>query len=73
MTARTRRPPARRGVSPGLVVLIAALTLAAGLAVGYAARGDRAPEPATSEVRGISVITVTVPATDTGPQGGDGG
>lgn len=66
MTARTRRPPARRGVPAGLVVLVAALTLGLGLLVGYAARGDEPASPTTTEVRGISVITVTVPAaTDT--------
>lgn len=57
---RPRRPPRRR-IPLALAGVLAALSLLAGIVIGYAARGDSPPGGLVTETRPVPVITVTVP------------
>ena len=56
-----RRPPKRK-MPAALALVLIALALVAGIAIGYAARGDSPPGAAVTESRTVPVVTVTVPA-----------
>ena len=54
--------PRRRGVAGWIAILAAVLALIAGIAIGYASRGEPdAGAPVTVEGE-VPVVTVTVPA-----------
>ena len=55
-----RRP--RRKIRLALALVLIALALVAGLAIGYAARGDSPPGASVTESRTVPVVTITVPA-----------
>lgn len=57
---RPRKPPRRR-IPLALAGVLAAIALAVGIAVGWAARGDQPPGGLVTETREVPVITVTVP------------
>ena len=66
-TAETPRPrpprrPPKRKIRLTLAVVLAGVALLAGLAIGYAARGDSPPGASVTESRTVPVVTVTVPA-----------
>jgi len=66
-TAETPRPrpprrPPKRKIPLALAVVLAGVALLAGLAIGYAARGDSPPGASVTESRTVPVVTVTVPA-----------
>ena len=61
-----RRPP-RRKIRLALALLLVAVALVGGIAIGYAARGDSPPGAAVTESRTVPVVTVTVPAGATTP------
>jgi hypothetical protein len=56
-----RRPP-RRKIRLALALVLVGLALVAGLAIGYAARGDSPPGASVTESRTVPVVTITVPA-----------
>ena len=58
---RPRRPP-RRKVRLALALVLVAIALVAGIAIGYAARGDSPPDAAVTRSQTVPVITITVPA-----------
>lgn len=66
-TAETPRPrpprrPPKRKIRLALALVLVAIALVAGLAIGYAARGDSPPGASVTESRSVPVVTVTVPA-----------
>ena len=61
-----RRPP-RRKIRLALALLLMAVALAGGIAIGYVARGDSPPGAAVTESRTVPVVTVTVPAAPAQP------
>jgi hypothetical protein len=66
-TAETPRPrpprrPPKRKIRLALALVLVGLALVAGLAIGYAARGDSPPGASVTESRTVPVVTITVPA-----------
>ena len=66
-TAETPRPrpprrPPKRKIRLALALVLVGLALVAGLAIGYAARGDSPPGASVTESRSVPVVTITVPA-----------
>ena len=61
-----RRPPKRK-IRLALALVLVAVALIGGIAIGYVARGDSPPGAAVTESRTVPVVTVTVPATVTAP------
>lgn len=59
---RNPRPPPKRRIRAALAMVLVAVAFAAGIAIGYVARGDSPPGPAVTESRTVPVVTVTVPA-----------
>jgi hypothetical protein len=60
--ARHAARPAKRKVTLGLAVLLAVLALAAGVVVGYVARGGPPDRVLVTTEQEIPVLTVTTPA-----------
>ena len=56
-----RRPPKRK-IRLALALVLMAVALIGGIAIGYVARGDSPPGAAVTESRTVPVVTVTVPA-----------
>jgi len=61
-----RRPPKRK-IRLALALVLVAIALVGGIAIGYLARGDSPPGAAVTESRTVPVVTVTVPATTPAP------
>ena len=58
---RPRKPP-RRKIRVALALVLIAVALVAGIAIGYAARGDSPPDAAVTRSESVPVVTITVPA-----------
>ena len=58
----TSRPSAKRKVTLGLAVLLACISLAAGVVVGYVARGGPPDRVLVTTDQDVPVLTVTAPA-----------
>ena len=62
MSAGPRRRRRPRKITLALALVLAVIALAAGIVVGYSARGDSPPGGMLTEDRSVPVVTVTVPA-----------
>jgi hypothetical protein len=64
---RNQRRPPRRKIRLALALVLVAVALVGGIAIGYVARGDSPPGAAVTESRTVPVVTVTVPAAPAAP------